>query len=128
MRESLKKIGEVAVSNLLLALLYFLVSWPSYAQSQTGPSLIKSETLLDNMQLQIEITEAVNSMYNFKHDEASIAFNALKYRYGWHPLPYFLLGLNEWWKIVNGSTGESVKICMPYRQWNLNFRFPAQPV
>lgn len=52
------------------------------------------------MQLQIEITEAVNNMYNFKHDEASIAFNALKYRYGWHPLPYFLLGLNEWWKIV----------------------------
>lgn len=61
---------------------------------------IQRVSLLNNMQLQIEITEAVNNMYNFKHREASIAFNALKYRYGWHPLPYFLLGLNEWWKVV----------------------------
>jgi len=52
------------------------------------------------MQLQIEVTEAVNNMYNFKHDQAAIAFNALRYRFSWHPLPYFLLGLNEWWKVV----------------------------
>ncbi len=96
----IKKIGGVAVFYLLVASLSLSMPWVIYAQTQTQPSPISNTSLLNNMQLQIEITEAVNNMYNFKHEEASVAFNALKYRFGWHPLPYFLLGLNEWWKIV----------------------------
>ena len=100
MHKPLEKKGEVAIVHLLMALLYLLVPLLGYAQSQAESAPVKNQSLLNNMQLQIEITEAVNDMYNFKHEEASVAFNALKYRYGWHPLPYFLLGLNEWWKIV----------------------------
>ena len=100
MHKSSQKIGEVAAVFLLSVLSYFLVPLLAYAQSQSESEPVESEFLLNNMRLQIEVTEAVNNMYNFKHERASVAFNALKYRYGWHPLPYFLLGLNEWWKIV----------------------------
>jgi tetratricopeptide (TPR) repeat protein len=56
--------------------------------------------LLLNRTLQIEITEAVNNMYNFKFEEAEREFNYIKFKYPEHPLPYFLLGLSQWWKIM----------------------------
>jgi len=56
--------------------------------------------LLTDMQIQIEATQALNDMYNFKFKEARRQFIWLKQKYKWHPLPYFLLGLNEWWKIL----------------------------
>ena len=59
--------------------------------------------LLSDMQVQIEATEAVNDMYNFKFVKAEQQFRWLKQKYAWHPLPYFLLGLSEWWKIMPNS-------------------------
>lgn len=56
--------------------------------------------LLSDMNVQIESTQAVNDLYNFKFDKAEKQFKWLKHKYKWHPLPYFLLGLSEWWKIV----------------------------
>ena len=56
--------------------------------------------LLSDMTVQIEATEAVNNMYNFKFQKAEQQFRWLKQKYPTHPLPYFLMGLNEWWKIV----------------------------
>ncbi|QSE98437.1 tetratricopeptide repeat protein [Fulvivirga lutea] len=56
--------------------------------------------LIADMQLQIDINQAMNDMYNFKFDKAEKQFRWLKQKYGWHPLPYFLIGLNEWWKIM----------------------------
>ena len=56
--------------------------------------------LISDMQLQIDVNQAMNDMYNFKFDEAERQFRWLKQKYGWHPLPYFLLGLSEWWKIM----------------------------
>ncbi|MDN5203561.1 tol-pal system protein YbgF [Fulvivirgaceae bacterium BMA10] len=70
----------------------------SPAKAQQQPDSIPS--LLNDMNLQIDITEAVNNMYNFKFHDAEVEFNYLKYRFGWHPLPYFLMGLSTWWKIV----------------------------
>jgi hypothetical protein len=32
--------------------------------------------------------------------KAERQFRWFKQKYGWHPLPYFLLGLSEWWKIM----------------------------
>jgi tetratricopeptide (TPR) repeat protein len=55
--------------------------------------------LLDEI-VQIEATEAINHMYNFQFSEADKQFRWLKQKYGWHPLPYFLLGLSQWWRIV----------------------------
>lgn len=60
----------------------------------------KYEMLLSNPGVQIEATEAINKLYNFKFAEADAEFRWLKYRYPNHPMPYFLMGLAEWWKMV----------------------------
>lgn len=49
--------------------------------------------------LQLDATKAVNAMYNFKFDVAESEFQWMRYKYPSHPLPTFLLGLKEWWKI-----------------------------
>ncbi len=59
----------------------------------------KGMLLLTN-EVQIEATVAINHMYNFKFSEAEREFNYLKIKHPEHPLPDFLLGLMEWWKIV----------------------------
>ncbi len=50
--------------------------------------------------VQLDATQAVNDMYNYKFEKAEAQFRLLKWRFPRHPLPYFLLGLSEWWKIV----------------------------
>ncbi|MCG8310527.1 MAG: tol-pal system protein YbgF [Cytophagales bacterium] len=60
----------------------------------------KDSLLIANMQVQIQATQALNDMYNFKFTEAKWQFYRLKILYREHPLPYFLMGLNEWWKIM----------------------------
>jgi hypothetical protein len=56
--------------------------------------------LLADRQIQLECTHGLNALYNFKFEEAEREFRDLKVRYGWHPLPYFLMGLSDWWKIM----------------------------
>lgn len=63
------------------------------AQERTG-------MLLLDMNMQIEATQAVNDMYNFKFAQAERKFHHIKQAHPTHPLPYFLLGLSHWWKIV----------------------------
>lgn len=58
------------------------------------------DILLLDMNVQIEATNAINKMYNFQFEEAEKEFKWMKYKYPEHPLPYFLLGLSNWWKIV----------------------------
>ncbi|MBX2841887.1 MAG: tol-pal system protein YbgF [Flammeovirgaceae bacterium] len=69
------------------------------AHAQRLPSLDSVKILLTNMTIQIECTSGVNDLYNFKFDRAASQFNWLRRNYPRHPLPYFLLGLIEWWKI-----------------------------
>ncbi|MFY0593615.1 tetratricopeptide repeat protein [Roseivirga sp.] len=66
-----------------------------------------SEYLLLNMPLQIEITEAVDAMYNFDFKDAEVKFNWLKYRYPEHPLPYFLYGISTWWQMMPNLNAET---------------------
>ena len=56
--------------------------------------------LINNLEIQLETTQALDDLYNFKFEKAEVQFQALKKKYGWHPLPYFLIGLGEWWKIM----------------------------
>lgn len=56
--------------------------------------------LLEDMVLQIEATQAVNDLYNFKFAKAEKQFRWIRQKYDWHPLPYFLMGLSQWWKIA----------------------------
>ncbi len=56
--------------------------------------------LLLDKSLQFRITDAVNSMYNFDFATAERGFQVMGYTYPEHPLPYFLMGLSQWWKIA----------------------------
>ncbi|WP_426493437.1 tetratricopeptide repeat protein [Hymenobacter sp. 102] len=56
--------------------------------------------LLLDKDIQTELEGAVYNIYNFKHDKAERQFRSLRRRYPSHPMPYFLLGLTTWWKIM----------------------------
>lgn len=60
----------------------------------------KYDGLLKHPGVQIESAEAINLMYNYKFYDADKEFRWLRLRYPKHPMPYFLMGLAEWWKIV----------------------------
>jgi len=92
--------NERFLPNYLLLLPLFILnilSTKSYAQLENK---VCPKMLLSDVEIQIESTDAVNQMYNFKFDKAAIKFNELRNRYPEHPLPYFLLGLNNWWKML----------------------------
>ncbi len=88
--------------NLLffIPLVLMLPVQHSHAQIQRLPKLEDGKILLTNMAIQIECTSGVDNLYNFKFDQAESQFRWLQRNYPAHPLPYFLLGLVEWWKIV----------------------------
>lgn len=65
-----------------------------------------SEYLLLNRSLQFSITEAINSLYNFDFEKAERGFLVMSYSYPEHPLPYFLMGLSQWWKIAPDTRNE----------------------
>lgn len=92
---------------ILFAFLFVLSGTSLYAQDELridtlGPlrTLSKENMLLANARIQIETTQAINDLYNFKFDRAEQQFRWIKQKYDWHPLPYFLLGMSEWWKIM----------------------------
>ena len=69
----------------------------------SGAAQTKKDTtiiLISNIAIQLEATDALNDLYNFKFEKAEQQFRWFKQKYAWHPLPYFLLGLSEWWKIM----------------------------
>lgn len=66
----------------------------------------KYDMVLNNPGVQIEATEAINMLYNFQFDAADTEFRWLRYRYPEHPMPHFLMGLAEWWKIVPNTNNE----------------------
>ncbi|WP_435354181.1 tetratricopeptide repeat protein [Emticicia sp. SJ17W-69] len=91
-------------------LLLLLISYVSQAQfSWFGGDTKKKhhEVLLANRAIQIEATQAINNMYNFNYDAAERDFKWLTVKYPDHPIGFFLLGLNEWWKIVPDTKNES---------------------
>ncbi|WP_018341397.1 tetratricopeptide repeat protein [Cytophaga aurantiaca] len=58
------------------------------------------EMLLSNNSIQLEATDAINNMYNFKFDKAEEYFSYLQTQYPEHPMPYFLMGLSNFWKMM----------------------------
>jgi len=55
--------------------------------------------LLEDINIQLEATQAINDMYNFEFAKAERQFRWIKQKYPYHPLSYFLLALSNWWKI-----------------------------
>ncbi|MBK6265492.1 tetratricopeptide repeat protein [Marivirga sp. S37H4] len=76
-----------------------IISLPLLAKAQYVMEQ-DSSILINNMYIQMEVTASVNALYNAEHEKAEKNFRWLRYRFPHHPLPYFLFGLNEWWKIM----------------------------
>ncbi len=94
----------------IIATLFFLIYISPVLPQSVEDSVInenKDSLLIADMNVQIEATEAINLMYNFKFFEAWRQFNWLRQKYKEHPLPYFLMGLNEWWQIMPNLDVES---------------------
>jgi tetratricopeptide (TPR) repeat protein len=94
------KVGNIK-SFVLLIILF--ISYPSFAQQKQDTTII----LINDIRVQIEATQALNDLYNFKFEKAEQQFRWFKQKYAWHPLPYFLLGLSEWWKIMPNTKNTS---------------------
>lgn len=95
------------MKKLISSIMLIIVGVAGYAQDELkidtlGPirTLDKQDMLLANARIQIESTQAINDLYNFKFPKAEQQFRWIKQKYQWHPLPYFLLGMSEWWKIA----------------------------
>ena len=78
----------------------YLFLFITYVFSLTCFSQNDDEMLLANTAIQIESTDAINDMYNFKFDKAEAYFLNLKSQYPEHPMPYFLMGLSNFWKMM----------------------------
>ena len=93
---------RISKIGTLLPIFWVLMTMvPVRAQLYSASDLDKNyDMLLKNPGVQIEATEAINLLYNYKFAEAEAEFRWLKYRYHHHPMPQFLMGLAEWWKIV----------------------------
>ncbi len=76
--------------------IFFAMDASAQVQQRKDTTII----LISNLQIQIETTQALDDLYNFKFEKAEMQFQWLKQKYAWHPLPYFLIGLGEWWKIM----------------------------
>lgn len=92
-------------------LLFFTVILVLTFNAQASPN-DSIPVLLTDTEIQIECTEGINSMYNFDFKRADSQFRWLKGKYGWHPLPYFLLGLSQWWRIVPNIQDEQYDSAM----------------
>ncbi|HEY3402693.1 MAG TPA: tetratricopeptide repeat protein [Ohtaekwangia sp.] len=88
---------------LLLVMLVANIRGSAQPLTQKDTTVI----LISSLAVQLDCTQALNDLYNFKFPEAEYQFKYLKARYGWHPLPYFLMGLIEWWKIMPNTKDKS---------------------
>lgn len=66
------------------------------AQTKKDTTII----LISDISIQLEAAQALNDLYDFKFEQAERQIRWFKQKYAWHPLPYFMLGLSEWWKIM----------------------------
>ncbi|RFP66323.1 tetratricopeptide repeat protein [Hymenobacter lapidiphilus] len=116
--------------SLLLCSFLLLLCLPSAAWAQqTDTTRIRLENvdvaplaanisgwLLLDKDIQTELEGAVYNLYNFKYDKAERQFRSLRRRYPQHPMPYFLLGLSTWWKIMpsNITSKQYDKVFLAY--------------
>lgn len=98
------------VKRIMLYLLFFCVGLGNVQaqMAENGQGLASEEPgyLLLNKGLQFRITEAVNSLYNFDFATAERGFTVMGHTYPEHPLPSFLMGLSQWWKIAPDTQNE----------------------
>lgn len=101
------RISKILASRyFLLGVLLQLVAVFA-VQAQKAAKKDTTIILLNDITVQVQCSQALNDLYNFKFDKAEENFRSLKRQYRWHPLPYFLMGLIEWWKIMPNTKDTS---------------------
>lgn len=106
-----------------MSAIVFFVSLVATSSLWAQPVSKKDTTvvLLADLNTQLECTQALADLYNFKFPEAEYQFKYLKARYKWHPLPYFLMGLIQWWKIMpNTQNKEYDDVFLAYMDSTIN--------
>jgi len=91
----------------VMALALWLWVAPTDARAQMETKKDTTIILISDLNVQLECSQALNDLYNFKFSAAEAQFQYLKAKYAWHPLPYFLMGLIEWWKIMPNTKDQS---------------------
>jgi len=92
---------------IILVAILNLFHLTSYCLDNTEPEDTTQILLLENISIQVQTTQAINDMYNFKFSLAEKQFLHLRDEFPHHALAYFLLALNEWWKINVNIENES---------------------
>jgi hypothetical protein len=87
--------------RFFLLLIFFLIVFvrASFAQ-QPLPKYDSVDMLITDLRIQLECTEAIDQLYNFKFEQSESIFRYIKRTYPRHPIGYFLLGLSYWWRIA----------------------------
>jgi hypothetical protein len=94
------------IRKLTILLFFFAASWHISLANNQAPSDSTKYLLLD-FNLVLQISGAVDSMYNFNFRSAEVEFNYLKYDHPTHPLPYFLHGVSRWWQMMPNLEAET---------------------
>ncbi|MCS6794458.1 MAG: hypothetical protein RMJ97_07645 [Raineya sp.] len=85
----------------------FCFGW-GLAQKKPNPALdTLPPILLMDESLQAELADALDKMYNFEFEIAEKEFLQIRKRYPQHPLPYFLMALSQWWKIMPNTDNQA---------------------
>lgn len=92
---------------LVFLITHFFALLDTSAQKSKKQALdtLPSMLLLDES-LQAELADALDEMYNFQFEEAEKKFLQVRKRYPEHPLPYFIMGLSNWWKMMPNTNIE----------------------
>jgi len=90
-------------------------------------TLYYERNLLQNKFIQFFATKAMNDTYNFKFTQAENQFKWLQEKYPEHPLPYFLLGLNESWKMMpNPDDAQYDEVALAYFDQAIDYAYKLQ--
>ncbi len=89
----------ITIGSWMMIVLFVLVA-NNPLKAQEASKKDTTIILISDLHVQLECSQALNDLYNFKFPQAEQQFAYLKAKFPWHPLPYFLMGLIEWWKIM----------------------------
>ena len=98
------------MKKVIIGVFVLFLFVPNVVNAQVQKDKVLGDTakyLLLNMNLQKEITDAVDYMYNFDFRKAEVEFNWIKYNFPEHPLGYFLYGISTWWQMMPNLEKES---------------------
>ncbi len=87
------------MKNIIALIILLFSSHFGFAQ-QKLPAYDSVNMLITDLRVQLECSEAIDQLYNFKFEEAESIFRYIKRTYPKHPIGYFLLGLSNWWRIA----------------------------